>query len=92
MMLECCRRRRSSPTVNYTVDPAGVLFRSGAHKPLLVYVGSLPRVSSSSSGPAKAGAPTRPAAPTVVGVGAGMIATGSGTGSAEAGFLEGSRA
>jgi hypothetical protein len=47
-------------THRYTVDPAGVLFRSGAHKPLLVYVGSLPRVSNSSSGPAKAGAPTRP--------------------------------
>ena len=92
MMLECCRRRRSSPTVNYTVDPAGVLFRSGAHTPLLVYVGSLPRVSRSSSGPAKAGAPTRPAAPTVVGMGAGMTGTQAGTESAEAGFHVGSRA
>ena len=32
-------------THRYTVDPAGVLFRSGAHKPLLVYVGSLSRRS-----------------------------------------------
>jgi hypothetical protein len=47
-------------TRRYAVDTAGVLFRSGAHKPLLVYVGRLPRVSNSRGGPAKAGVPTMP--------------------------------
>jgi hypothetical protein len=42
------------------VNTAGVLFRLGAHKPLLVCVGRLPRVSNSRGGPATAGAPTRP--------------------------------
>ena len=50
------------------------------------------KVSCSSSGPAKAGAPTRPAAPKVVGMWAGMTGTQVGTESAEAGFHEGSRA
>jgi hypothetical protein len=43
-----------------TADTAGILFTLGIHKPLLVYVGSLPTLSNSSSGSSNAGAPMRP--------------------------------
>jgi hypothetical protein len=43
-----------------TADAGGFLFAIGIHKPLLVYVGSLPTLSNSSSGSSNAWAPMRP--------------------------------